>query len=192
MWDETRRIFLESLERVLHGLARQIPGVAAMLLFVAIAVGVAALLHGPVKRLCTRLALDRRLREWGIVPSGMGAPTAPSLVAARLLTWTVLAVMVLAILSAIDADSMSNWAARSLAFVSRLVVATFIFLAGVAASRVVERSALIGAVNMGIHSARMLGLAGRWLVVILSLAIALDQLGIGGPKIGRASCRERV
>ncbi|HZZ83928.1 MAG TPA: hypothetical protein VFE30_05285 [Anaeromyxobacteraceae bacterium] len=183
MWDETRRIFLESLWRMLHSMARQIPGVAAMLLFVAIAVGVAVALHGPLKRLCARLGLDRRLREWGIVPAGLEGRTAPSLLAARVLTWTVLAVLVLAILSSIDAGSVSVWAGRTLAFVPRLVAAAVIFVAGLAASRVVERSALIGAVNMGIHSARMLGLGGRWLVAILALAIALDQLGIGGPVV---------
>ncbi len=182
MWDETRRIFLESLARMLHGLARETPGVVVMLLFVGLAVAVAAALHAPVKRLCARLGLDRRLREWGMVPAGMDR-TAPSLLAARAITWTVLAILVLSVLASIDAGTVSRAAMRGLAFVPRLLSAAVVFLAGLVASRVVERSTLIGAVNMGVHSARLLGLGGRWLVIVLALAIALDQLGIGGPVV---------
>ncbi|BDG10221.1 mechanosensitive ion channel family protein [Anaeromyxobacter paludicola] len=182
MWDETQRIFLDSLARMLHAAARQLPGVVAMLLFVALAVAVAAALHRPVQRACARLALDRRLREWGVVPAGLEG-RGPSLLVARALTWTVLGILVLAIVSGIDAGSISVWAGRALAFVPRLFAAALVLVVGLAASRVVERSALIGAVNMGLHSARLLGLGGRWLVVILSFAIALDQLGIGGPVV---------
>jgi hypothetical protein len=33
---------------------------------------------------------------------------------------------------------------------------------------------------MGLHSARLLGLGARWLLIILASAMALEQLGIGG------------
>jgi uncharacterized membrane protein len=41
------------------------------------------------------------------------------------------------------------------------------------------RSALIGAVNMQIRSARLLSLAVKWLVLLVTVAMALDHLGIG-------------
>jgi hypothetical protein len=50
----------------------------------------------------------------------------------------------------------------------------------VAGSRALERSVLIGAVNMGLHSARLLGLGARWLLLLLATAMALEHLGIGG------------
>jgi hypothetical protein len=61
-----------------------------------------------------------------------------------------------------------------------MLVGVVILAAGITGSRAVERSVLIGAVNMGLHSARLLGLGARWLVVILAFGIALDQLGVGG------------
>jgi hypothetical protein len=59
------------------------------------------------------------------------------------------------------------------------VVALAILGVGVAAARFIERSVLIGAVNMGIQSARMLALGTRWLVFILAAAVALEHAGVG-------------
>ncbi len=180
MWEQTKRIFLESLERVLHGAARQLPGVLAMLFFLLLAVGVALLLRGAIRRVCERLEVDRRLREWGVVAPTAEGQLGPSALLARLATWTVLAVGFLAGLSAFEAATTSALALRLLEYVPHLLVSVVILLAGITGSRAVERSVLIGAVNMGLHSARLLGLGARWLVVILAFGIALDQLGVGG------------
>jgi Mechanosensitive ion channel, conserved TM helix len=179
MWEQTQHIFLESLTRVLHGIARQLPGVLAMLLLLLLAVGAALLLRGVVRRVCERLCVDRRLREWGFAgPPGEGQ-IVPSLLIERLVTWTVLAVGFLAGLNAFETSSTSALASRLLDFVPNLVVAVVIVFVGLAGSRAVERSVLIGAVNMGLNSARLIGLGARWLVVILAFGIALEQLGVG-------------
>jgi hypothetical protein len=180
MLEQTKRIFLESLERVLNGVARQLPGVLAMLFILLIAVGVALVLRGAIRRVCERLELDRRLREWGVVAPAAEGRLSPSVLIARLATWTVLAVGFLAGLSAFEAATMSVFAVRLLEYVPSMLVGMVILAAGITGSRAVERSVLIGAVNMGLHSARLLGLGERWLVVILAFGIALDQLGVGG------------
>jgi hypothetical protein len=180
MWEQTQRIFLESLQRVLHGAARQLPGALAMLFLLLIAVAAALALRGVVRRVCERVSLDRRLREWGFAgPAAEGRP-GPSVLIARLVTWTVLAVGFLVGLSAFETASTNALAARLLDFVPHLLVAVVIVAVGLTGSRAVERSVLIGAVNMGLHSARLLGLGARWLVVVLAFGIALDQLGVGG------------
>ena len=180
MWEETRRIFLESLERVLHGAARQLPGALAMLFLVLLAVGAALALRAVVRRACERLSVDRRLREWGFAGPPAEGRTSPSVLIERLVTWTVVALGFLVGLSAFEAASTSALAARLLDYVPHLVVGVVIIAIGLAGSRAVERSVLIGAVNMGLHSARLLGLGARWLVVVLAFGIALDQLGVGG------------
>ncbi len=180
MWEQTQRIFLESLERVLHGAARQLPGALAMLFLVLLAVVVALVLRGLVRRVCAQVSLDRRLREWGFAgPAAEGRPC-PSLLIERLVTWTVVAIGFLVGLSAFEAASASALATRLLEFVPHLLAAVVIVAIGLAGARAVERSVLIGAVNMGFHSARLLGLGARWLVVVLAFAIALEQLGVGG------------
>ena len=47
-------------------------------------------------------------------------------------------------------------------------------------ARYLARSALISAVNMQVRSARLIGLGVKWMVLLLSAAMALNQLSIGG------------
>jgi hypothetical protein len=47
-------------------------------------------------------------------------------------------------------------------------------------ARFLSRSVLIGAVNMNVQYARLLSLGVKWLVLVLTAAMVLDHLGIGG------------
>jgi hypothetical protein len=43
-----------------------------------------------------------------------------------------------------------------------------------------SRSVLIGAVNMNLHYARLLSQGVKWLVLVMTAAMVLDHLAIGG------------
>ncbi len=179
MWDQTQTIFLDSLRRVVLAAARLLPGVFAMLLLLLLA-GVLALgVRMALRRLCAHLELDRRAREWGLIGPAGSSP-APSRVVELLGSWTVLALGFVMGLTAFDAGATSTLASRLMDYMPHVVVAVAIMALGIAAARAVERAVLIGAVNMGLTSARLLGLGTRWLVVVLSAAMALQHLGIGG------------
>ena len=47
-------------------------------------------------------------------------------------------------------------------------------------ARFLSRSVLIGAVNMNLHYARLLSQGVKWLVLVLTAAMILDHLAIGG------------
>ena len=53
-------------------------------------------------------------------------------------------------------------------------------MAGNIAARFLARSVLIGAVNMNLQYARLLSVGVKWLVNVLTVSIAIEQLGIGG------------
>src|SRR5262249_38038772 len=128
-------------------------------------------------RIFERLALDRRLREWGVWPSG-DPRSSPTKLLSRLSFWTVLALGVFVGLSVLDAPAAAAISVQLLAYVPPLIVALAIFFGAAGVARVVERNVLIGAVNMGMQSARLLALGARWLVVLLGAAIALDHAGV--------------
>jgi hypothetical protein len=178
MWQQTERIFIDSLGRVLDAVARILPGIVALVLIVAISLAVAAVVRTVVVWVGERLAIDRRLRQWGFTKPDAGR--SPTRLVAHLLGWTVLAVGFLAGLAAVDAATMSTLAVRLLLYVPKVLIAALILGIGISSARAVERGVLIGAVNAGFRSARLLGLAVRWLVVILSVAIAIEHLGVGG------------
>jgi hypothetical protein len=131
-----------------------------------------------VRRLFGRMGIDQRMRAWGVAAPASQGHSKPSAVIARFAYWTVIAVGVLVGLSAFDATG--NLAKQLLGYAPKALAGLGIFVAGVTGSRAVERGVLIGAVNAGLHSARLLGLGARWLVVVLAAAMALEQLGVGG------------
>ena len=65
-------------------------------------------------------------------------------------------------------------------YLTRLVSAVLLLLAGTLAARFLARSVLIGAVNMNLQYARLLSQGIKWLVLVLTVAMVLDHLGIGG------------
>jgi hypothetical protein len=179
MWEQTERIFLDSLTRLLHEFARVAPGLVAMLLIVVIAVALAIALRALVRRVLEHLDVDRRLRQWGVAQPAAEGRSPPSRLAANVVAWTVLALGFLAGLVAIDAAFTSAVAMRALDYLPSVLVAILILAAGWAGSRLAERSVLIGAVNMGFQSARLLGLVARWIVAVITVALALEHLGVG-------------
>lgn len=180
MWEQTRSTFLAAVASIVETLARLLPGILAMLLLLLLSVLVALVTRSFLRRICARLDVDRRLREWGMAAPAASGRSGPSQLIARLGAWVVIASGFLLGLSVIENAAASTLALRLLDYVPHAVVSLIIVVAGLAGSRAVERSVLIGAVNMGLHSARLLGLGARWLVQVLAGAMALEQLGIGG------------
>jgi hypothetical protein len=179
MWEQTKSIFLDSLQRVVNATARLLPRLLAVAAVIAVSVALALVVRLLVRRVCRRLEVDRRAREWGFAaPGGPGAR--PALLLERLAGWSIVAGGFLVGLSVVDAGATSALAIRLVDYLPHALLAVVTLGAGMAAARALSRSVLIGAVNMGLHSARMLGLGVRWLVLVLATAMALEQLGVGG------------
>jgi hypothetical protein len=175
-----REAFLESLSRVLGAVTARLPALLAALLILFFAALAAGVVRGIVRYLCGRIALDRSAHEWGFVAS----PTAEggvclSLLVSRLAGWTVLAFGFVAALSTFEGASTSALAMRLGDYLPHAFVAIMFLALGAAGSRGLERRVITGSVNIGLPSARLIGLGARWLVLLLSVAIALEHLGVG-------------
>lgn len=180
MWEETKRTFLEAVERVVQGTARMLPSLLGMLILILLSTVLALVVRAMARRICARLDLDRRLREWGMAAPAHAGRMPPSRLVERFSGWAVVAMGFVVGLNILESSATSELALRLLGYVPHVLVALVILIAGLAASRTVERAILIGAVNMGIHSARLLALGARWLLVVVAGAMALEHLGIGG------------
>ena len=178
MWEKTKEIFLESIQRTLAAIAGFLPALLAMVLMLVGSTLVALLVRFLVRRLFARAHLDQRLRAWGVAAPASQGRADPSVAIARFAFWTVIALGFLVGLSAFDATG--TVAKTLLGYLPSALAGLAVFVVGLAGSRAIERSVLIGAVNAGLNSARLLGLGARWLVVVLAAAMALEQLGVGG------------
>ncbi len=109
-------------------------------------------------------------------------PTAPPLLVTRFVFWGCVVLGFVIGISALDA-SYSNSAQVSiflLPYVTHSVGAVILLLAGNLIARFLARSVLIGAVNAKLQYARFLSLGVKWLVLVLTAAMVLDHLQIGG------------
>lgn len=180
MWEQTKRTFLEAVERMIQGTARLLPSVLGMLILLLLSTVLALLVRALVRRVCTRLDVDRRLREWGVAAPVQAGRMPPSRLAERVAGWTIVVMGFVVGLNILESAATSELALLLLGYVPHVLVALVILVAGMAVARAVERNILIGAVNMGLHSARLLALGARWLLQIVAVAMALEHLGIGG------------
>jgi hypothetical protein len=93
---------------------------------------------------------------------------------------TILVMGALIAVSALDSRLTSMLILQLFNYLPNFAVAVVILFVGVIVSRFLARSVLISAVNMQIQSARLLSVGVKWLVIVLTLAMALDHLRIGG------------
>jgi hypothetical protein len=178
MVEQFDRALRQAGTRIVESIANALPGA---LVFLVLVLGAFLLARS------LRYALQRALRGLDADPRGelLGVSLAewtsrsPSAFVASVVYWTVLALGVLFGLVALDAKLPSQFAMSVLHYVPHLAAALVIMVVGNIVARFLARAMLIGAVNMGVHQARLLSLAVKWLVLITAGAMALDHIGIG-------------
>jgi len=180
MLEQTNRILTQAATRIAENIANFLPGLVVFCviflgsLLVALAARVVAL------RVLRRLDADRRTGELGLQFIGnWSASGSASVVFARGLFWAILLVGVLVGLTALNATVPSQFAVAIFQYVPSVLAALLILVIGNLLARFLGRAVLIGAVNMQIHAARLLSVGVKWLVLVLTTAMALEELRIG-------------
>ncbi len=181
MWGDVAEAFREGLHRVALTVAAFLPGVLAMILVLGFSIAVAFLVRFALRRALAGIDFDRRVHRWGLTSTGEWTPrNAPTALTAHAAFWFVLLVGFLVSLEALGSrvtDALASW---TLAYIPNLLASAIIFLVGITVARFLGRTVLISAVNMQIHSARVLSLGVKWLVVLFASALTLEHLRIGG------------
>jgi hypothetical protein len=94
--------------------------------------------------------------------------------------WVFVLLGMLVGLAALDATLMPTMLGRLVTYLPNVFVAVFLLLVGTVLARFLSRGVVISAVNLQLHSARLMGLGVKWLLLLLTAAMALDHLSIGG------------
>ena len=177
----------QSTQRVLGVLVSFLPGLLVFLLSIVVLTGVGMVLAAACKAILTRVHLDDKLaskRLPGAVSSlGDWSPShSPTLLISRTLLWLCIVVGVAIGITAFDAAYQANAQVEMfvLPYITHLIGAVLLLFAGGLIARFLSRSVLISAVNAQLQYARVLSLGVKWLVLVLTAAMALDHLRIGG------------
>jgi len=165
--------------RIVESVANFLPGVLVFFVLWLAAFVVAVVLRYALRRVLNGLDFDRRAELLGMSLGEWTSSRSASTLVAAVAYWMVLAVGLLLGLTALDAALPSQFALSVLEYVPHLVAALAILVVGGIVARFLARAVLIGAVNMGLHYARLASLVVKWLVLIVAAAMALDHIGIG-------------
>jgi hypothetical protein len=179
MWDQVEQALSRSMTRMLSQLAALLPGFVALIAALLVSGLVAWALAAILRRSLTSIEFDRRVVQAGF-PAEWSPSKSPTLLATRAVAWIVMLIGFLIGISAFDVDLTSQLVARLFGYLPNVLAALVILAAGGIIARFLERSVLIGAVNMNLQYARLLSVGVKWMVTTLAATIAIDDLGIGG------------
>jgi hypothetical protein len=180
MWQVVQQVLAQAWQQFATQSLALLPNVLASLLFLGVGVILGVLAGRIAKFLLRRSAVERRATRLGLSSWLERAGILSATAAVVRLVQVIFAIMTAAlVLYSLDAALASDLTKRFFLYLPDLVVGLAIFFVGILAARVVSRSVLIGAVNRGFGPAKLLGSVARGGIVLLSSAVALDQLGIG-------------
>lgn len=157
-----------------------LPNLLAAILILTVGWLFAWILGRGAERLLRTLGADR-LAETARVNAAitrLGAKQPISHLAGRVLYWALVLLVVVASLSALDVAPINQLAISFLDFIPRIVSATLLAFAGLLFGNFVFRAALIAAVNANFRMATTAAKLARWGVLLVTFAMALEQLGI--------------
>jgi Mechanosensitive ion channel, conserved TM helix len=181
MLTQANQILNQAATRITGSIANFLPGLLALTVLLAFAVVVGWIARVMIRRSLRGIDFDTRLEHWGFSALADWSPSrSPTLLIAGLAFWCVVLLGLLVGLSALDANITSMLAVRLFTYLPNVFAAILILIVGVFVSRFLARGVLISAVNMQVHSARLISLGVKWLVMVMAGAMALDHLRIGG------------
>jgi len=126
---------------------------------------------------------DERLAHNPIGPISDWSPAnSPTALIARVVFWACVLLGCFIGISAFDAAYPGDAQISNIIipYLTHSIGAVLLLIAGTVIARFLERSVLIGAVNAKLQYARFLSLGIKWLVLVLTAAMVLDHLQIGG------------
>jgi hypothetical protein len=180
IWRHMSDALHQSLDRVLTQLIAVLPGILAFFVALIIFSLLGALIYWVLRGCLSWAKFDSRIaRKSG----GDWAPSSsPTEIIARTAFWGCVLLGLIIGVSAFDTSYATGAALpiSLLPYLTHAVGAALLLIAGVLIARFLARSVLISAINAQLQYARILSLGVKWLVLVLTGAMVLDHLQVGG------------
>ena len=177
----------QSLYRVLSLLIAILPGILAFFVALAVFTLIGMAISALLRRSLSLLRFDDRLTRARINPDWTPS-SSPTEIIARGSFWACVLLGLIIGVSAFDAAYATGTTLpiSLVPYLTHAVGAILILIAGTLIARFLARSVLISAVNAQLQYARFLSLGVKWLVLVLTAAMVLEHLEIGGEIVALA------
>ncbi len=157
-----------------------LPNLLAMITILIIGFLIAWVLKVILLRFLKAIQFDRVSEQWGLaqILTGGGVTYSPSGLLSRFFYWVIVLVTLILGINALEVAATRNFIAQFFNYLPHLFAAILILVVGYLIAVFLGQATLIAAVNAQMDSPKLLSRAVRWLIIILSLTMALYHLGI--------------
>ena len=181
MWEHINEALGDGVRRVLQGVVDFLPGLVILLLALVCASVVAWVVSRLTRALLRWIKFDKRTEALGFAGLADWSPSrSPTLLVAKIAWWLIIMFGLLVGLAGFAADLASKIVMETLGYLPNVLVGLSLLAIGNLLARFLARGALIGAVNLQIRSAQLISLVVKWLVLVITAAMVLDHMHIGG------------
>jgi hypothetical protein len=190
VWSHMMDALQQSVYRVVSVLVSILPGLLALVIALVVLTAIGIGLSWVLRRILTAVKFDDRFaRSQNTTGVADWSPSnSPTALVGRVVFWGCVFLGLVIGVSAFDA-SYATGNALSFSFLpyfTHIIGALLLLFIGNIVARFLARSILIGAVNAQLQYARFLSLGIKWLVLVLTAAMVLDHLQIGGTVVDLA------
>jgi hypothetical protein len=180
MMTDFLNLILEPLKEVSQKFFRFLPNLLAMLIIILIGIIAARVVRAVLQRLLKAINFDSWSDRMGLTSLMRKGDlwSKPSVAVGAFVYWFLIIVAFMAGLDALQVRAIDNLTSQFVLYLPRVLSAVLILVFGYIVTGFIGRAVLITAVNRGYHFSRLLAEAVRLLLVVLFVAMALEQLQV--------------
>lgn len=173
-------LVLEPFREVFAGFKKFAPNILAMLTILISGMVIARIVRLLLRKALIALKFDAWSDRMGftVMMRKSDVWTKPTEAVTRSAFWFLVIFTIMIGLSALRVQAVDNLVAQFFLYLPRVFSAVLILVIGYVAAGFLSRTVLISLVNRGYHYAKLLAEAVRLLLVVLILAMALEQLAV--------------
>ncbi|MGZ3539074.1 MAG: mechanosensitive ion channel family protein [Thermodesulfobacteriota bacterium] len=180
MGEVWRTAIIESFNKFLGKVLIFLPNLLAMVTILIIGFLIAWAVKVLLLRFLKAIQFDRVSKQWGLsdVLSKGGVAYSPVSLLTRFFYWVIVLITLILGINALEVTATQKLITQFFNYLPNVFAAIIILVIGYLISMFLGQATLIAAVNAQMESAKILARAVRWFIIILSLTMALYQLGI--------------
>ncbi|MGA7855151.1 MAG: hypothetical protein WCA15_17655 [Candidatus Acidiferrales bacterium] len=177
----------QAYQNLVHMISVFLPRLVAMLLIMLVGLFVALLLKYLLRLILRFTQLNRLSEQSGAsqVLRNAALPTISELLT-RSLFWITWLGFTLVGVSVLGIPELHEQLSRLFQLLPEIFVAILILFVGVLAANFLSRAALLAAVNAGVRSPRLWSGSTRFVILILAISMALEQIGLANQTVTSA------
>lgn len=180
-----QRMIVEPLEGLYEKILQFLPSFLASVLLFLVGIVLAKILQVIIFRFLKAVRIDKHFERFGMEEMlGKGGIKEPlSVLLSKAIRWVTIFIFVIIALRTLNIPSVGRLLEGFFLYIPNVIVAVLILLFGYLLSNFLGRAALIASVNAGIRLSGLIGQCTKLAVFMLSITMALEQLGIGSNTI---------